>query len=209
MPRDVDIVRFSEMQPFRDADQLLARKYMPDDYAFGDGVERIFDRDQYFAERDFTINEVLATDTTIVATKECILDTIRHIIRLTDYEQSRFSGLAGDKMLAKALRFYAEGIHRYGDSEVEGIGDWQLEKYFINPFWLAVQLDRAYEHNPRVAQNFVDTLRTNNQLPSDITTIEEAARYILYLMGEDSFYYRFAPVAQFEREDDWVDEEGL
>ncbi len=159
-PRDIDIVRLIEEEPYEDADHEVASKFMPEDYSTGYGVDYEEDVDQYFDTRDFTINEVLATDEKIWFTESCLRDTVRKVIRPTQFERYNFSeeGELGPKMLSKILRFYAEAVHRWDDAAIEGVEDWEFEEYFIRPFWLALQLDRAFDVSSAVAEKFVSEL---------------------------------------------------
>lgn len=206
-PRDIDIIRLIAEEPWEDADNELAKEFMPNDFMHGAGVETVLDENEYFATRDFTINEIMATDEEIRLTKQCLLDTVRNITRVARYEVQQWGGSAGPKMLSKALRFYAESLHRYGYVEMHENFDY--EKYFISPFWLALQLDRAYEQSQELAQSYVDLLVLLNQLPQDIKTIEQAAKHLLDLMGDDSFYFRYAPTKQFETEERWLQLEEI
>lgn len=208
-PRDIDIVRLSEEEPYKGADHEIAERFMSDDCATGYGVEHEEDMSRYFATRDLTINEVLATDTKIWVTESCIRDTVRKIIRPTEFEKCNVSssGALGPKMLSKILRFYAEAIHRWDEGAIEGVEDWQFEENFIRPFWLAIQLDRAFEVNQNIAEIFVSELKGKGQLPDDIADAEEAVKYLSSIMYGDSFYYRYAPMDQFTLEEEWFNEE--
>lgn len=201
-PRDIDIIRLAQQEPYDGADYEMAKKFMPEDFAHGHGVEPINDIETYFKTRDFTVNEVLATDTEIIATKQCILDTARHVIRLTEYEKTEIS----NKMLSKALRIFSDFIQQYGEAEIKNIEEWRFEENFITPFWLALQLDKAFGKGSEYAKQFVAQLRKKKQIPEEIKTPEEAAKYLLNLMYDDSFYYRHAPAEQFEDENKLIDE---
>lgn len=170
------------------------------------GVEVLFDAADYFSTRDLTLNEALANDTSITVTKACLLDSVRRIIRLTEYEQREFEG-AGPKMLSKILRFYAESIHRYGEGNIGSVESYEFERYFINPFWLSLQLDRACSIGTSVAEVYVDELKKRGQLPGKITSVAEAASYLASIMGQrgTSFYYRYAPTEQFHAEAEWFE----
>ncbi len=109
-PRDIDLAVDPKYRD-SDLDDRLARKYMPEDYANGYGVELL--EDDYFESRDFTINEVLYDGQKITASRSCLLDTIRSVVRITDFEKGERYYDEGDyyvnpKLLAKALRFLAQ-----------------------------------------------------------------------------------------------------
>ena len=208
-PRDIDVVRLIEDEPHEGADHMVASKFMPDDYSHGHGVRQENDVARYFDTRDLTINEVLATPDKIWVTESCLRDTVRKIIRPTNYERYNFSeeGELGPKMLSKILRFFTESIQRWGDASIKGIEDWEFERYFIKPFWLALQLDKAFEISTEVAEKFASELKKRKQIPENIANAQEAAEYLISLMGDDDFYYRHAPTEQFDTEDEWFDKE--
>jgi len=204
-PRDLDIVRLSETELYEGADDEFAQSFMPDDYTHGTRVEKINDIKEYFETRDLTLNEVLATDEKIWVTKQGLLDSIRRIIRPTEYELNKEEYL-NDKMLSKILSFYAQNIERYAEATIaEGV-EYQFEKHFISPFWLALQLDRAYEKSSYAAEEFVQELKRRNQIPSTITDAVACAVYLNKLLKakEGAFYYRHAPTEQFEIEEELI-----
>lgn len=202
-PRDLDVVRIAEDEPYPGADDKVAKDFMPDDYEHGDGVEVIEDVMGYFDTRDFTINEVLAYDDCIKMTSECLLDTVRRIIRISEYENENADeeGEVPAKLLAKSLRFYSEMIARSEMSpKLENPKDWDFERAFISPFWLALNIDRAYDRGDEVAQAFFQQLKEKKQIPASVGNIAEAIEYLNNLIKGEDFYYRHAPLAQFEYE---------
>lgn len=207
-PRDVDVVRLTVEEPKQGMDDQVSQEFMPEDYENGYGVEVLGDQEEYFGTRDLTINEVLATDTDVLASKQAILDSIRRIIRLTDYEREDY-GAAGPKMLSKILRFYAESVYRYGEASIQGVEDWEFEDSFITPFWLALQLDRAVDVSSDVAEKYVEELVKKRQLPEDVSSVEDAANYLFSILrqGEKPFYYRHAPTEQFNVEAAWFEKQ--
>lgn len=134
MPRDIDIVRLSEKEPHEGVDEKLAKEYMPDDFAQGHGVEFLKNITEYLNTRDLTINELYATDEYIVATDECLRDTIRHIICQSDYEYEQYYDDIGPKMLAKMLRFYSEALSRGMETSLDKDIERKLEEYSITWF---------------------------------------------------------------------------
>ncbi len=206
MPRDVDIVRVVEEEPEPGMDQRLSRQYMGDDCQDGFGVRCENLSEGYFFTRDLTINEVIADQTTIYASQECLLDTARRIIRLTDFERKKLheGGDGYGKMLAKAVRFFAEMIERYDRAEIND-PDLTYEQGFISPFWMAVHLDRALEQGDAVAKRYLDLLISSEHLPNYINTLEEAIEYLQGKIFHTDFYFRHAPKEQFEHERDLVE----
>ena len=205
-PRDIDIVRISNDGDFEASDNEIAKEFMPEDFEYGDGVELALDLDDYFETRDFTINEIIAKEDEIILTRQCLMDTIRHVIRITQYEFDESYSVPKYKQLTKAVRLYSEEINKYGDATIENVGDWCYEDYFISPFWMAVHLDRAFQRGYVVAKDYVVFLQNKNCIPNFIKTPEEAAGYLLDIMEYDNFYFRHAPVEQFEFESSMVDQ---
>lgn len=202
-PRDIDILRFTEHEPESGLDLQLEEHYMPVDSSHGHGIDTVVDKENYFATRDLTLNEVLATDTEITATRACIVDSVRHIIRATKFETDDY-GEPNPKVLIKMIRFYAEAINRYDQATlVDDISEYRYEEYFMSPFWLGLHLDRAYEQSPATAELYLRELLKRDQLPQDCDTLSRAAKYLLETMIHPSFYYRHAPIDQFEDEDKW------
>ncbi len=203
-PRDFDIVRLEHFEPSSAADAGLAETYAPDDYAHGYGVEVVQDMDKYFKNRDVTINEILLFGTEIICTRQALMDTMRGILRPTECKRNEYNGV-GPQILAKILRFYAESIVRFGHTiSIEESDDMRFEEYFISPFWIALNLDRAYERGYSVAQKYVDVLGEKKQLPPEIDSPEKAVSYLEDLLEGDHFYFRNAPASQFDLEKSWV-----
>jgi hypothetical protein len=212
IPRDVDVIRLRKDESRPGLDAELAQHFMPDDFSTGYGVEHITDLEEYLASRDITLNEVLATDEKIFATKQCIVDSIRHILRPTKYERrgwdaDGFDGGLSEKILAKILRFYSDSIARFDDAHIEGVEDWEYEEYFISPFWVALNLDRAVEQGEDIALLYIRACARKGQLPGDITTVDEVVSYLERLLGDGRFYFRHAPVVQFDTERNWDQEQ--
>ena len=207
VPRDVDIVRFGE-EPQPGMDKQIEQEFSPEDAALGGGVEWMMEA-RYFFTRDVTLNEVVASDTEIVASAECVLDTVRRIIRMAPYEREKYEGEEGtpdQKILARMMLFYAEHIERYDEAAFDTSTDKQLESAFISPFYMAVQLDKACQKGGNVARHYIDEIRKRGQVPEYLESIEDVAGYLLSLMRKDNFYYRHAPSVQFEREEEQIEE---
>lgn len=201
--RDVDVVRISLDEPQIGLDEKVSRMCMASDFEFGDGVEVLGDSiNAYMQDRDFTINEVLTLGNRLVASEACIRDTVRNIIRVTSFERNNYAGdgQIGPKMKAKALRLFTEQMYFIGEATIPPDDLNQIERSFINPFWIAVHLDRSFERSTEVAQNFVSNLRDAGVIDNAISSPEEL---VAYLQNEISggFYFRNAPLAQYQAED--------
>lgn len=199
MPRDMDIVRIADTEPFDGADDLVSREFMPDDYEHGNGVERLVDLQEYLESRDLTINEILATDKKITASRECILDNLRGILRMTDFEKGRYQG-DDSKMLSKILRFYSEAILKKGEAFMPDYGHWDFGQVFLSPFWIALNVEKASQRGQIYLDAFIETLKKHQQIPQDLNSAEEVTAYLNQTMLDRPFYFRYAPVRQFEIE---------
>lgn len=199
MPRDIDIVRTALTEPEEGLDDKLSREFMAEDYKFGHGVGKMHDYDAYFAGVDFTINAVIATDTEIIATPECVLDTVRRIIRTTPLEIAKQTIGRGSKSLAKGLRLYAQELLRW---KFEHEGAWErlpaetiyyMEPAFIPPFFLALQLDKTFEIGGDLPQKFTTVLRKNGFIPENIKSSSDLVYYLDHELRNGDFYFRYVP----------------
>ncbi len=203
-PRDLDIVRINTQEPFPGSDAKLAQKFMPEDNRHGYGVEKINEFTEYFQSRDFTINELYADDEKIVVSKQGLLDTIRGIIRPTEYELQNYPKMSY-KLMSKCIRFYSEQINKLGYGTIET--DKKCEPNFLPPFYMALHLDRALSISRVVAESYIEELKEKNYLPSSILDPEEAIEYLSERMTNKDFYFRFGPSIQFLNEQRWQEEE--
>ena len=201
-PRDIDIIRLNNEEPYEGADKEITAQFMPEDSKYNHGVRDESDQTSYFNNRDLTINQVIATDDEILITRLGLLDSARHIIRLTDFEKNRFTNDIGPKMISRILRFYVEMINRYGDATIDGVEDYVFEKQFVKSFYFALQLDKAVEISYGLGQDYVDELKKRGRLPEEIESVEDAANYLL----QYGFYYRYATVEQFDLEEEWAED---
>lgn len=185
-PRDYDLVRTAETEPEPGMDAALARRFMERDFHYGDGVEALSDIDAYLAERDLTINEILAIGDKVILTDLALEDTVRRRLRLTEFERNAY-GTVGPKMRAKMLRLVAESMDHYLHAE-----DWEQE-VSIDSFWIAVHLDRAMDRGRETAARFIEILRRYRQLPDSVRTPEEVADLL-----QEEIFFTFANIGQYE-----------
>jgi len=205
-PRDIDLIRLAAEEPEPGMDDELSMEYMPDDFEHGYGVENVSDIDTYMNSRDLTINELFATDKKVVATEDCIKDSVRRVLRVTDYEREKWGG-TGPAMLAKIVRFYAESILDTGMAKFEDEN--RLSRAFIAPFYIALNLDKAMDKGPEYAKEYVLRMRDNDHLPHEVRDVEGAVDHLNELLQGDRFYFRNAPEEQFELEEELKEYENL
>lgn len=209
LPRDIDVVRMVEKESYPGQDDEVAKKWMPDDYSHGFGVRDETSPSSYFITRDLTINEVIATDDHVLATESCLKDTVRRIIRLTQFQEGFIESETkqAHKLLGRLIRFYVEAIERWGEATIEGVDGWQIEKRSIRPFYLALQLERAYEVNKSTGDALFDLLKVTNRFPAHVKTIEDATLFLSTSLSQGTSFFRHAPVEQFELEEEWFEDE--
>lgn len=196
-PRDIDLIRLANEEPEDGMDNDLAKRYMPEDFEHGHGVEWVDDPDAYMDSRDLTINELYATDEKVVATEACIKDSVRRILRVTDHEREQWGG-TGPKMLAKMVRFYTESIIDTGMGRIEDSN--RLNTAMIQPFFIALNLDKAMDQGVKYAREYVSKMRDSGHLPEEARDVERAIEYLKEELKDDRFYFRNAPVKQYEHE---------
>ncbi len=190
-PRDIDIVRVLNKDVFG-LDSEMSEKYSSEDYAYGHGVQNL--KENYFETCDFTLNEALVYGDWVYLTKDCLLDTVRRVLRFTEYEK-RNTNEYGDveihqKLLAKAIRLASEEVVRGRNLEIKDKEVFQLGG--ISPFYIALHLDRAFSRGTNVAIEYVRQLVSLEQLPDSITDPIKAVDYLLEAM-EKPYVFQYAP----------------
>jgi hypothetical protein len=142
-PRDYDIVYTGKIEDFdqQEADKI-ARIHMMDDASNGYGIKPL--GENYFTTRDFTINECVATkEGGIICTLQCLLDTLRNIVRLTKYEHKQGFNVS-EKLMFKAVRLVAESIRRGYNAELDPSILVEIKNVNFSTFWIALQLERSF-----------------------------------------------------------------
>lgn len=176
-PRDIDIAYINDPQEEDfNLSEDLAEKYMPNDFKDGYGVEKAA-RD-YFQTRDFTINEILYDGSSVVFTRECLLDTVRGIIRITDFERKMDkteSVFIKYKLLAKSIRFLSEKL--VNEMNVRIANEDDIKFLGIDDFHMALHLDRAMEKGYEVAKKYLNELHRRNLIAGEYTNPVEAIKY--------------------------------
>lgn len=195
--RDYDIVR-NKVDGDSEVDRELSEKFMYDDYVHGYGVSSL--GADYFSSRDFTFNEIYFDGERLWCTKDCLLDSARGIIRLSQKNTSETSEdeqgeevSVNDKLLAKALRFVARSAIQKGEDAAYVFANLDILKYHnIAPFHMALHLDRAFGEGRSVAEQYLQELRANEQLPEEVDSVEKLLEYLHHRLYSD-FVYKHAP----------------
>lgn len=171
--RDIDFCYAGSIKG-RVHDDYLMAKYSPDDFSRGHGVSDV--SDAYFSTRDFTINELLVADKKLILSKDCLLDTVRGIVRITEYEKKEsydedLPYYINPKILAKALRLAADKALLLADEEEYACRQ-------IDAFHIALHLNRAINQGREVTQEYIRLLKENKQIPEDLDGLEQLLRYL-------------------------------
>lgn len=198
-PRDIDLVYVGQEEQSVEVSRKLAETYMPDDFDFGYGVEVL--EEDYFSSRDFSWNEVLYADGKVTCSKQCLLDTVRNIVRIAEYERGKSyrddSFSANPKLLAKAVRFVAAARY-YGNEKVAlDSGTARAVEMGIDKWHIALHLNRSFEQDEVVAEMYVRELISLGFLPE---TIQNAVEALHYLLKNTDFIFRSEAAYVLDRE---------
>lgn len=166
--RDVDLVAFSDrgadMSP--DIMHAVSARLMPDDYAYGHGVKPET-LDNYFTTRDFTMNEVTVVDGRLLVTPEAEIALRQGIIQPTKYEHDPAAGrYLSPKLAIKSVLFQSVLENEGFNTRIEGFSPSDYRFRTTNgeswddygPFFVALGFQKALEHSPDVARDFLDRL---------------------------------------------------
>lgn len=217
-PRDLDVFRMGDHPERSYDDYTVAMQFMPEDISHGSEVDVYQANSQYFSTRDISLNEVYATASEIVASPQCIADTLDRIIRLSDYEYKRFDG-PGHKMVAKLLRLQSQyemesgkkwNLHdddRFvsdyrGNQSLDFSCEHQDRAYLSNrttAFFMAVQLNRAVQVGETYANAYVAKLLAFGHIPPRYNTIDTAWEYLNSLIDRDVSFPHLTAVIDRER----------
>jgi hypothetical protein len=185
--RDIDFVSIDDPDG-EDADDaaldMLAQKNMSDDYRQGYGISRD-SLDNYFATRDFTINQVLILNGELIIGETARNDFIENIIRPTYYEMPRWDWNLKSKLAIKALlmRVVFERI----TSSVPLLEDCQIEPEYIRDFDIALGVNKAMSRGARTAVYFTEDLVDWGLLPTDLAGKPVAAARHLHQLTDFEF----------------------
>lgn len=188
MPRDVDIVR----------DDLIALAKSPTSPLLheADGLETYggfyTDEDRetflsdtpledYFQERDFTINEVLANGREIVFTKAALMAAMERRLTPTPFEWEKIEtpGMAAVKQLARALRFSIEWtLDPQHPWEIDpclrdGLTQKELDDH---PFYIFLHLDRILERGFAYGVQFLHAWQEHGFFLDERSVLDLATR---------------------------------
>lgn len=178
--RDIDLICIeNNNEPMPDPEVLdeLSREFMPDDYAFGHGIQTE-ELEHYFDSRDFTVNECLILNGALVMSNYAYNDLQENIIRPTYYEVPRDDWNASGRSALRAMTMQAallESAESYPTIE-----DLNINSNYIRSFDVAVQLNKAMRRGAEVACNFTNLLADYAAIPAEFGGKPKAtARYLM------------------------------
>lgn len=179
--RDIDLVNIvNESGESQNSDDLLdelARTYMPDDYAYGHGIENDT-LDNYFKTRDFTVNQSLILDGKLIVSSLAYNDLQENIIRPTYYSLPSFDeGLSG-RLFMKGLMMVS--ALKECCSSIPTTEDFKIEDTAQDNFNATLFLNKAMGRGAQVALNFTDQLADYEVIPERLRhRPKAAAKYLL------------------------------
>lgn len=191
--RDIDLVNILDKdgESFNDSETLdsLSREYMADDYVYGHGIEDD-NLSHYFSTRDFTVNETLILNGSLILSEQAYDDFQENIIRPTQYEfpdrdwRPPTSRLA---MRALMMQTVLEGC----TSSYPTVEDMNISETQVHPFEVAVTLNKAMSRGAETACRFTDLLADYNIIPAELAGQPKAAAK--YLLKYRLYSFEFRP----------------
>jgi hypothetical protein len=183
--RDIDIVAISDYDPDLSLATELSAEYMPDDNAYGHGI-REETKEQYFATRDLSINEILVVNNSIFMSDQAVYDLEHKVVRLTSNERELYGGV-GPRMSIKMLLLEQVFLHYYDEGSVAQEEFDAIER--VKPFDIALGLNKALQYGSEIARGFTSRLEELGMLPND-DTAPDPAELGITLAGMTDFVFR-------------------
>lgn len=208
--RDIDIIRFGGELSKSPEELQLELEHMPEDSSHGYGVQRYEDPNTYLATRDLTISEIYMDKNNLVFTPQCLLDTVRRIVRLSEFEREELkSDRPKTKILAKAVRILAQGIVEFGDFYMDKEISKVINENYITFFYQALHFVRSLEHSEEAAYEYLNILKQHDSVPEEIETLDDFTAYLAARLRDRSVFFREAPVMQRWFEDNLLAEASV
>jgi hypothetical protein len=180
--RDIDVAAFTEYHPDLSLSHEVSERLMPDDYTFGHGVQ-VSSLPDYFASRDFTMNEVAVVDGQLLTTDQARYDLSHNVIRPTAHEHNPDQDWhLSPKLAIKAVLLQAMLEQSTGrQATVEGV---DLTNYrcdltdsdedaWTRPFFVALGFQKALEYGEDVAGAFLDKLQSYSMIRAESLKYED------------------------------------
>lgn len=173
--RDLDLVYIPELDKSEEGlseEELeeLSKEYMPDDYMNGHGIQTE-ELENYFLTRDFTINQCLVYGDQLVMTRAAYDDFQENIIRPSYDTQPYAETPINQRLFLKALMMQTvlttvtssyptleEFNLRNIDEEIEERERFDQDDLRLNPFEIALTMNKVMSRGAEVATRFVESL---------------------------------------------------
>lgn len=158
--RDVDLCHLVDVSEVSEEElDNLGRKFMPDDYANGHGVQSAT-VNEYFSSRDFTVNEVLIHNGKAVLTPAAYKALKLNIVELSAYEAEQ--GVSS-RMCCKALYLACTF-----EAILEGPIDYRVPccTEELNAFDCALFLNKAMSRSRCIAERYTEEVFNREDLIS-------------------------------------------
>lgn len=216
--RDLDLVYVPEL--VEDGGELseedldwLSKEYMPDDYIYGHGVETA-NLEEYFATRDFTMNQCLIVGNRLLMTKAAQEDLTANVIRPSYDTQPNEETPISERLFLKALMMKATFEVAF-DREVE-LEDFGMRKIWnkidrgeyidtkLGAFNIALMLRKAMSRGEETAKHFAEILAEYEVVDEDFSgKPKDIARLVKFWCPK--FNFQMSGDDWLER--DWEEEE--
>lgn len=187
--RDIDLVNIIDddghSQIDTDTIDSLSRTFMPDDYAFGHGMQNDT-LSNYFKTRDFTINQSLILNGELIITDYACNDLQENIIRPTYYELPTYDTPLSSRLFLKALMM--RSILLEVTDSIPLLEDINIDPENIRDFDIALMLNKALSRGASVARTFTQDLAEWDLIPPEFADHPKAtAKYILQFVHNFTF----------------------
>ncbi len=190
--RDIDLVNIVDEEGKSEVSsetlRRLAQDFMPDDYAFGHGVNSET-LEHYFKTRDFTINQSLIMDGKLIISNFAYNDFQENIIRPTYYEHPYSGNDVGSRLFLKALMM--RDVVSQISSSIPLIEDLP-EPEMISDFDVALFLNKAMSRGAKTARLFTKDLAEWNVIGQEYA---EKPVALAKLLLENVYNFDFRPSA--------------
>ena len=161
--RDIDITTLGELSPDKNLAEQISEDCMGEDYRHGYGVtDGLFKN--YFRKRDFTINEILATNKRLYFTERAAFALKHKLIDITEYETNEQFSNPKWKLSTKAVLLEQIFQEKYHQGKI-------VDSNYVcqptNDFSVALQLNKALQVGPQIARRYIDSLVDYGMLGTD------------------------------------------
>lgn len=187
--RDIDLV----ILPHGDDSLIpeMSKLYMPRDWKYGDGPERVSAIEELLTERDFTINEVAFSEGKAYFTPTARDALAKKRIELADE-------VPGIKMKSKA-QLLAASLEA---AEFKPTVSERLLPIYWDPFWCGLMFDRAIEQGEEVAERYTTRILAAAQLHP--ISVVQLAQLVLSQLKSNNVNFEHVTKYVLEKDPDYL-----